>query len=104
MWTRYHKRRNTGRLIVPTITAVVLSYFGFHAYNGDYGINAKVRYQQRIEALEEELASLSAARAKLEERTSLLNSASLEKDMLDEYIRRTLNYAAPNELVVYIKR
>jgi len=104
MWTRHHKRRNTGRLIVPTITAVVLTYFGYHAYNGDYGINAKVRYQQRIETLEQELATLSAARARLEERTSLLNNASLEKDMLDEYVRRALNYAAPNELVVYIKR
>jgi len=104
MWTRHHKRRNTGRLIVPAITVVVLSYFVFHAYNGDYGINAKVRYQERIETLEAELAILTAARAKLEERTSLLNNASLEKDMLDEHVRRSLNYAAPNELVVYIKR
>lgn len=101
MWTRHHKRRNTGLLIVPAISAVVLSYFVFHAYNGDYGINAKVRYEQRIENLEAELASLAAARGKLEERVSLVNYGTLEKDMLDEQARRSLNLVHANELVIF---
>lgn len=101
MWTRHHKRRNTGRLIVPTISVVVLSYFVYHAYNGAYGINATVRYEQRIEALEAELASLADLRRGLEERVSLVNDGSLEKDMLDEQARRLLNLAQANELVIY---
>jgi len=101
MWTRHHKRRNTGRLIVPTISVVVLSYFVYHAYNGTYGINATVRYEQRIETLEAELASLSEVRRGLEERVSLVNDGSLEKDMLDEQARRLLNLAHANELVIY---
>ena len=40
MWTRQHKQTNTGRLIVPAISAVVLAYFGFHAYHGEYGLYA----------------------------------------------------------------
>ena len=101
MWTRHHKRRNLGGLIVPAITVVVLSYFAFHAYHGDYGIAAKTRYQERIAELEGDLADLEAARAKLEERVALLNGATIEKDMLDEQVRRALNYAAANELVIY---
>ncbi len=45
MWTRQHKQRNTGRLIVPSLCAAFLSYFGFHAYHGEYGINSKYRLQ-----------------------------------------------------------
>ena len=104
MWTRQYKRRNTGRLIVPAISIVVLSYFSFHAYHGDYGLNAKARYETRIAALESELHVLEAARGKLEERVSLVNNGTLEKDMLDEYARRALNLAQENELVVFHHR
>ena len=39
MWTRQHKQRNTGRLIVPALSAALfLAYFGFHAYHGEFGI------------------------------------------------------------------
>src|SRR5690606_33737929 len=104
MWTRQHKRRNNGRLIVPAISIVVLSYFVFHAYNGDYGINAKVRYDQRITALEGELDALSTARKKLEERVSLVNYGTLEKDMLDEQARRALNLVQAEELVIFLQK
>src|SRR5690606_16606173 len=104
MWTRHHKRRNNGRLIVPAISAVVLSYFAFHAYNGDFGINAKVRYDQRIATLEGELESLSAARKRLEERVSLVNYGTLEKDMLDEQARRALNLVQAEELVIFLPK
>ena len=40
MWTRQHKKRNTGALIVPALAAVFLSYFGFHAWHGEFGINS----------------------------------------------------------------
>jgi cell division protein FtsB len=101
MWTRHHKRRNTGRLIVPTITVIVLSYFGFHAYQGDYGLNAKDRLEARVVELENELEVLRKSRAKLEERLALLNDGSLEKDMLDEQARRALNLTHENEIVIF---
>lgn len=104
MWTRHHKRRNTGRLIVPAIALVVLSYFGFHAYNGDYGINAKQRLKLRIEVLETELASLNNRRGELEERLRLVKDGSMEEDMLDEQARRALNVARENEIVIFRTR
>lgn len=101
MWTRHHKRRNTGRLIVPVIAILVMSYFGFHAYRGEYGINAKQRLELRTEALETELAGLRKRRGALEERLRLVKDGSLEKDMLDEQARRALNFAQENEVVIF---
>ena len=45
MWTRQHKQRNTGRLIVPGISALFLAYFGFHAYHGEFGIYSKYQFE-----------------------------------------------------------
>ena len=101
MWTRHHKRRNTGRLILPAITVVVLSYFSFHAYRGDYGLNAMGPLQERVGLLESELNTLKKARTKLEGRLALINDGTLEKDMLDEQARRTLNFARENEIVIF---
>ena len=103
MWTRHHKRRNTGRLIVPAITMVVLSYFGFHAYQGEYGLNAKEQLEERVAVLENELETLQKARSKLEERASLLSGQTIEKDMLDEQARRALNLAREDEIVIFYK-
>ena len=102
MWTRHHKRRNTGRLIVPAIAIAVLSYFGFHAYRGDYGLNAKERLADRIVHLEAELAGLEGTRGKLEERLSLLNDGTLERDMLDEQARGALNLSRTDEITIML--
>ena len=100
MWTRQRKKRNTGALIVPAVAAAFLSYFGFHAFHGEYGIYAKYRLEERVTALERRLATVRGERIKLEQRVQLLNDGSLEKDMLDEHARRSLNLALPNEVVI----
>lgn len=101
MWTRQHKRRNTGRLIVPSIAILFLAYFGFHAYHGEYGLYSKFRLEQRAGELEGELGNLKAQRESLEHRVALLHDGTLEKDMLDEQARRALNLAQKDEVVIY---
>ena len=100
MWTRQHKKRNTGALIVPTITAVVLSYFGFHAFHGDYGIYSKYQLEHRVSELEQRFAVLQAERKRLEARVQLLNDGTLERDMLDQHARHSLNLVLPDEVVI----
>ena len=101
MWTRQHKQRNTGRFIVPAISVLFLSYFGFHAYNGEYGIYSKYQLEARRAELAEKLDGIKARRMDLEQRVQLLHDGSLENDMLDEQARRALNLAHPDELVIY---
>lgn|SRR5690606_9143786 len=101
MWTRQHKTRNTGRLIVPAIAVVFLSYFGFHAYHGKYGIYSKYRLEAQAAQLEARLEALKETRTELEHRVRLLHDGTLEKDMLDEQARRALNVARKDEVIIY---
>ncbi len=100
MWTRQHKKRNTGALIVPAITAVFLSYFGFHAFHGEYGIYSKYGLEERVAALQINLDKVQSERVRLERRVQLLHDGTLERDMLDEHARRSLNLALTDEVVI----
>lgn len=100
MWTRQHKKRNTGVLIVPAIALVFLSYFGYHAFHGEYGIYSKYRLQERVSVLEVDLEKVRSERMRLEQRVGLLHDGSLDKDMLDEHARNALNLAASDEVVI----
>ena len=100
MWTRQHKKRNTGRLIVPALTALFLSYFGYHAFHGEFGIYAKYRLEERTAELTSTLEVKRHQREELEARIALLRDGTLEKDMLDEQARRALNMSAPDEVTI----
>lgn len=100
MWTRQHKQRNTGRLIVPGISALFLAYFGFHAYHGEFGIYSKYQLEDRAAELQARLDVVRAVRIDLERRVQLLHDGTLEKDMLDEQARRALNLSQADEITI----
>lgn len=100
MWTRQYKQRNTGRLIVPALAVVFLSYFGFHAYHGTYGIYSNYRYKEQAAQLQAQLDILRAERMALEQRVQLVHDGSLQKDMLDEQARRALSVSRPDEVTI----
>jgi cell division protein FtsB len=100
MWTRQYKKRKTGRLIVPVLSILVFSYFSFHAYHGEYGIHSMYQYEARATALEKDLEQVREQRMNLEARVALLQEGSMERDMLDEHARRSLNRAHTDEVVI----
>ncbi|MDI6026033.1 septum formation initiator family protein [Corticibacterium sp. UT-5YL-CI-8] len=100
MWTRQHKPRNTGKLIVPALCVAFLSYFGFHAYNGQYGIYAKYRYEEQAAVLQKQLDMRRAERMDIERRVRLVHDGSMQRDMLDEQARRALNVSKPDEVTI----
>jgi cell division protein FtsB len=102
MWTRHHKNRNTGKLIVPAISALFLAYFGFHAYHGEFGINSKYQLAARASELTAELDRVKAERIELERRVQLMHDGTLEKDMLDEQARRALNLSHADEITIML--
>jgi len=102
MWTRHHKNRNTGRLIIPAVSALFLTYFGFHAYHGEFGIFSKYQLEARAAELNIELAKAKAQRVELERRVQLLHDGTLEKDMLDEQARRALNLSHADEITIML--
>ena len=102
MWTRHHKNRNTGRLIIPAVSALFLTYFGFHAYHGEFGIFSKYQLEARAAELNIELAKAKSQRVELERRVQLLHDGTLEKDMLDEQARRALNLSHADEITIML--
>lgn len=100
MWTRQHRERNTGRLIVPGLAILFLSYFGFHAYHGELGIYSKYQLQARAVDLQAQLDTVRSKRVDLERRVQLLHDGTLEKDMLDEQARRALNLSHSDEITI----
>jgi cell division protein FtsB len=99
-WTRHHKDRKTGRLIVPAITIVFLGYFGFHAYHGEFGIDSQRQLEIQTATLQAQLDAIRLQRSQLEHRIKLLQDGSIEKDMLDEEAREALNLSHPDEVTI----
>lgn len=104
MWTKQKRRTNRSRFILPVLTFGVLSYFGYHLYHGEYGLYSRIALEKRIAFLNLELKKLEDLRSLLERKNSSLRDGTIEKDMLDEYIRKNLNLASPNELSIIISK
>src|SRR3954466_13628506 len=86
-------------LALYAMAAAIVGYFGVNAFSGKYGLNARQKLDQEIVALTGELAQLKRERARNEQRVSLLRSAKIDPDMLDERARFQLDYVNPRDLV-----
>ena len=89
-----------GRLIVPTITAIILAYFAVHAQTGGYGLLAKEQLERRIAVRTAALNELKGERERLERRVGMLHDGTLERDMIDEQALRALNVVTADEIVI----
>jgi cell division protein FtsB len=101
MWTKQHKKRHLGRLVTPILAAGFFSYFGYHIVHGDLGMDAAKDFERRRLERVAELDELVKDRRELERQVSLMSDGSLEKDMLDEKARYSLNVSRSDEIVIF---
>ena len=80
-----------------------IGYFGVNAYTGNRGLKAKQDLDVQIAALSGELARLKQQHQRWEHQITLLRSASIDPDMLDERARAMLGYVHPNDVVMLVK-
>jgi cell division protein FtsB len=85
---------------MPLITAAFLSYFGFHAFSGYYGIWAMDRLEGEAVRLAAELETLKRQHTDLERRAELLRTDNLDADIVDVEARAALNRLRPDEIVI----
>jgi cell division protein FtsB len=104
MPTRYKKQSFYGRLFLPVLTVLVLTYFSFHAVNGRYGYRALQTEQIRLVELKEQRKILLDERKMMRDRASLLRLAAIDADLLDERARQLLGYVRSDELLIYFDR
>ncbi|WP_176083001.1 septum formation initiator family protein [Martelella sp. HB161492] len=101
MWTRHHKARIYGRLVVPAIAACFMSYFVYHSIHGDFGMIAAKQFDEHKELNQRRLDKLVAEREALQLQVKALSDGSLMKDALDERARYSLNMSRPDEIVIF---
>jgi cell division protein FtsB len=104
MVTRRKLRIFLGTLCLYIGCALVIGYFGVNAYTGNHGLRAQQDLDQQFATLNDELGRLKQERADWQRRVNLLQSSSIDPDMLDERARAMLNYLDPRDLTLMLKQ
>ena len=102
MITRQHRKSPLRRLWMPLVTVGFLAYFGYHAFNGSFGIWAMDRLEVDAARLTIDLDKLRADNSALEARVATVRPSSLDADVIDLEARRALNLMRPDEVVVQL--
>ena len=93
-------RRRAKVLVAPVFGLALIGYFAYHLVEGDRGLRAWLRVIQELGRAKENLAAAAAERRALEHRVSHLRSDHVDPDLLDAQARKTLDVAAPDEIVI----
>lgn len=88
------------RLIQSFAWMLMAFYVGYHALHGDRGLYALFREQRELSVLRSELEITRAEREKMELKVTHLRDGSLDRDLLDEQMRRMLGVMKKGEVVV----
>lgn len=88
------------RLMWPVLWMLLVLYIGYHALHGERGFYALVRDRHELAQLHAEMEKTKTERQKMELRVSHLRDGSLDRDLLDEQMRRMLGVMKKGEMVV----
>ncbi|MBZ0140899.1 MAG: septum formation initiator family protein [Pseudorhodoplanes sp.] len=100
MVTRKRLRSVLTALVLYTMAALLVGYFGVNAFTGNRGLKAKHAIDAQFTELTADLERLKAERESWQRRVALLRSDRLDPDMLDEHARLLLGYAHPDEVTM----
>lgn len=81
------------------IGLLVVTYFCYHAVQGDRGLLAHARLTEEIARARAVLDTLTAEEAALQARVERLSPQGLDRDLLDERARGMFNRIRPEERV-----
>jgi len=93
-------RRRAKVLVGPLLGIALTGYFAYHFVEGDRGLNAWERLSRQLQAAKGTLAGVEAERARLAHRVSQMQPDHIDPDLLDQQVRRVLDFAAPDEIVI----
>ena len=79
----------------------VTAYFCYHLLHGKRGLLSWNRLSQEFIRSQKELRTLEKEQKVLEHKINLLDT-QLDMDLLDEQVRRFLDYAHPKETVIFL--
>ena len=94
-------RLRSGHIVGPVLGACLIVYIAYHAVQGDRGLIAFWQMTKQVTQAETVHLHLSRERAVIQNRVSLLNPHTLDRDMLEERARFMLGYSLPDEIVIF---
>lgn len=90
----------TTRVIQPLMWMLLAFYVGYHALHGERGLYALMREKRELAELQTEYQKTKADRERAEIRVSHLRDGSLDRDLLDEQMRRMMGVMKPGEVML----
>ena len=87
-------------IVVPTLCVCWAAVLAYSAFAGEAGYGTLSNLRQQFEQENAELEVLRRRRETLEKRADLLNSNSLDRDLVDERIRSVLGFSADGDLII----
>jgi cell division protein FtsB len=93
-------RRRGKALVGPVLGLALIGYFAYHLVEGDRGLFAWLRVTQELHGAEKTLTQVTAEREALDHRVSNMRSERVDPDLLDTQVRKTLDVARPDEIVI----
>ncbi len=94
-------RLRSGQIVGPVLGACLIVYIAYHAVQGDRGLIAFWQLTKQVAHADTIYLRLSRERAAMQNRVSLLNPNTLDRDMLEERARFMLGYSLPDEIVIF---
>lgn len=103
MFTRvYINLSKRARALFPLVLcAALFCYFSLHFAGGKYGLESHERLEIKVASLKATLKDLSLEKETLQKRIELVGVNRAKRDMVDELARKSLQYAAPQDLVLF---
>lgn len=93
-------RTQTWDFTFVTLLLAGLAFLAVDAYFGARGYDEQSDLERRRAALQAEVDSLEAQRARLERRTSALKGPEIDLDLLDEQMRARLGVGREDEMLL----
>ncbi|URW76817.1 septum formation initiator family protein [Sphingomonas donggukensis] len=88
---------------LPAAAVILTGFFAYYAVLGPNGILSYRDYQRQLAKRQAEFATLDKQRAQMKNRVALVDPKSADPDMADELVRKELNVAHPDEIIIPLK-
>ena len=87
-------------VVIPALLVCWIVFLGIGAFSGATGFRALSVLTDKVAQRDAELSALIARRERLEQRATMLNPKSLDKDMVEERVRAILGFVEDGDVVL----
>ncbi len=91
---------NIAPIIFHVFSALVASYFVWHAIHGQRGLKTRDENAEKVAELQGTLDGLRAERARWKQKIDMVRGESIDRDILEEQARIELGRIQKNEVII----